>query len=117
MPSCSLRQFFQQARQVLLELHGRSELDRMCEFVDMVGVNNRDLNTFEVDMEVSLELAGEIPSDFVRISESGITSPLVIKKLRSAGFQGFLIGENFMRAPDPVLAFSDFVKLIMFDYE
>jgi indole-3-glycerol phosphate synthase len=103
--------------QVLLELHGRSELDRICEFVDMVGVNNRDLNTFEVDMEVSLELAGEIPSDFLRISESGITSPLVVKKLKSAGFQGFLIGENFMRAPDPVLAFSDFVKLIMFDYE
>jgi indole-3-glycerol phosphate synthase len=103
--------------QVLLELHGRSELDRICEFVDMVGVNNRDLNTFEVDMEVSLELAGEISPDFVRISESGITSPLVVKKLRSAGFQGFLIGENFMRAPDPVLAFSDFVKLIMFDYE
>jgi indole-3-glycerol phosphate synthase len=103
--------------QVLLELHGRSELDRICEFVDMVGVNNRDLNTFEVDMEVSLELAGEIPSDFVRISESGITSPLVVKKLKSAGFQGFLIGENFMRAPDPVLAFSDFVKLIMFDHE
>lgn len=103
--------------QVLLELHGKSELDRLCEFVDLVGVNNRDLNTFEVDMEVSLELAGEIPSGFVRISESGITSPLVVKKLRSAGFQGFLIGENFMRAPDPVLAFSDFVKLIMFDYE
>jgi indole-3-glycerol phosphate synthase len=103
--------------QVLLELHGRSELNRICEYVDMVGVNNRDLNTFEVDMEVSLELAGEIPADFVRISESGITSPLVVKKLRSVGFQGFLIGENFMRAPDPVLAFSDFVKLIMFDYE
>ena len=52
----------------------------MCEFVDMVGVNNRDLKTFEVDMEVSLELAGEIPSDFVRISESGITSPPGYKK-------------------------------------
>jgi indole-3-glycerol phosphate synthase len=103
--------------QVLLELHERSELDRLCEFVDMVGVNNRDLRTFEVDMEVSLELVGEIPSDFIKISESGITSPLIIKKLKSAGFQGFLIGENFMRAPDPVLAFSDFVKLIMFDYE
>jgi indole-3-glycerol phosphate synthase len=103
--------------EVLLEIHGGSELDRLCEFVDMVGVNNRDLKTFEVDMEVSLELAGEIPTEFVRISESGITSPLVIKKLRSAGFQGFLIGENFMRAPDPVLAFSDFVKLILFDYE
>jgi indole-3-glycerol phosphate synthase len=103
--------------QVLLEIHGRTELDRLCEYVDMVGVNNRDLNTFEVDMAVSLELAGEIPSGFVKVSESGITSPLVVKKLKSAGFQGFLIGENFMRAPDPVLAFSDFVKLIMFDYE
>lgn len=103
--------------EVLLEVHGRPELDRLCESVDMVGVNNRDLKTFEVDMEVSLDLVGEIPPEFVRISESGITSPLVIKKLRSAGFQGFLIGENFMRAPDPVVAFSDFVKLIMFDYE
>jgi indole-3-glycerol phosphate synthase len=103
--------------QVLLEVHGRPELDRLCEYVDMVGINNRDLNTFEVDIEASLELAGEIPSGFVRISESGITSPLVVKKLKSAGFQGFLIGENFMRAPDPVLAFSDFVKLIMFEYE
>ncbi len=103
--------------QVLLELHGRQELDRLCEFVDMAGINNRDLKTFEVDMEVSLELAGELPSEFVRISESGITSPLVIKKLKNAGFQGFLIGENFMRAPDPVLAFSDFVKLILADYE
>jgi indole-3-glycerol phosphate synthase len=103
--------------QVLLEVHGMPELNRLCEFVDMVGVNNRDLNTFEVDMEVSLELAQHLPSEFVRVSESGITSPLVIKKLRNAGFQGFLIGENFMRAPDPVLAFSDFVKLILLDYE
>jgi indole-3-glycerol phosphate synthase len=103
--------------QVLLEIHGRQELDRLCEFVDMVGVNNRDLNTFEVNMEVSLDLVGEIPCDFVRISESGITSPLVVKKLRSAGYQGFLIGENFMRSPDPVVAFSDFVKLILSDYE
>jgi len=103
--------------QVLLEVHSKPELDRLCEYVDMVGVNNRDLNTFEVNMEVSLELVGEIPSDFLRISESGITSPLVVKKLRNAGFQGFLIGENFMRSPDPVVAFSDFVKLIAFDYE
>jgi len=103
--------------EILLEIHDKKELDRLCEFVDMVGVNNRNLNTFEVDMEVSLELAGEIPPEFVRISESGITSPMVVKKLRSAGYQGFLIGENFMRAPDPVLAFSDFVKLILFDYE
>lgn len=103
--------------QVLLEVHGRSELDRLCEYVDVVGVNNRDLNTFDVDMEVSMALVGDIPSDFVRISESGITSPLAVKKLRNAGFQGFLIGENFMRSPDPVVAFSDFVKLILFDYE
>jgi indole-3-glycerol phosphate synthase len=103
--------------EVLLEIHGREELDRLCEFVDMVGINNRDLKTFEVNVDVSLNLARELPVEFVRISESGITSPLVVRKLRNAGYQGFLIGEHFMRAPDPVVAFSDFVKLILFEHE
>ncbi len=103
--------------QVLLEIHHAGELDRLCTETDMVGVNNRDLNTFTVDIQVSLDLAGEIPFDFVKVTESGITSPLIFKKLKNAGYQGFLIGENFMRSPDPVVAFSDFVKLIMFGYE
>lgn len=99
--------------QVLLEVHASEELDRCCGDVDMVGVNNRDLKTFQVDTERSLRLVSEIPEDKVRVSESGISSPITIRQLRSAGFQGFLIGENFMRAPDPVVAFSDFVKLIL----
>lgn len=98
--------------QVLLEVHEVSELNRLNEYVDIVGVNNRDLNTFKVDTERSVELACEIPPGFVKISESGITSPLTIKKLRGCGYQGFLIGENFMRSPEPAKAFSDFVELI-----
>jgi indole-3-glycerol phosphate synthase len=99
--------------QVLLEVHDEIELDAINEHVDMVGVNNRDLNTFSVDVERSFKLAEKIPEPFIRISESGIASPLVIKKLRSAGFHGFLIGESFMRTADPGSAFSDFVKLIL----
>jgi indole-3-glycerol phosphate synthase len=99
--------------QVLLEIHGREEIDRLCEFVDMVGVNNRDLKTFTIDMDISFRLANLIPGGFIRISESGISSPGIVRKLKDAGYQGFLIGENFMGAPDPVVAFSDFVKLIL----
>jgi indole-3-glycerol phosphate synthase len=99
--------------QVLLEVHAAEELDRCCGYIDMVGVNNRDLTTFLVDTELSMRLISEIPEGLVRVSESGISSPIVVKQLRSAGYQGFLIGENFMRAPDPVVAFSDFVKLIL----
>ena len=75
--------------QVLLEVHEAAELNHLNEFVDMVGVNNRDLNTFKVDTERSVELACEIPPGFVKISESGITSPLIIKKLRVADTRVF----------------------------
>lgn len=101
--------------QVLLEVHNAAELSHLNEFVNLVGVNNRDLKTFAVDTEISAQLAGEIPAGFIKISESGITSPLILKRLRGCGYQGFLIGESFMRTPEPALAFSDFVKLIMFD--
>ena len=103
--------------QVLLEVHQPAELDHLNEYVSMVGVNNRDLNTFTVDTELSVRMAHEIPPEFVKISESGITSPLTIKKLKGCGYQGFLIGENFMRTPEPVLAFSNFVKLLLFDHD
>jgi indole-3-glycerol phosphate synthase len=101
--------------QVLLEVHRLVELHHLNEFVSMVGVNNRDLNTFIVDTDLSIQLADSIPSDFVKISESGINSPMTIKKLRKSGYQGFLIGESFMLAPEPATAFSDFVKLLMFE--
>lgn len=99
--------------QVMLEVHEPEELDMINEYIDLVGVNNRNLKTFEVDIDRSFSLAGMIPDEFVRVSESGITSPLVIKQLRNAGFHGFLIGESFMRTPDPVSSFSDFVKQIV----
>jgi indole-3-glycerol phosphate synthase len=99
--------------EVLLEVHNESELDHVNQYVNIIGVNNRDLDTFAVDPAISMTLADKIPAGFVRISESGIASPLTIKWLKEAGYQGFLIGENFMRTPDPALAFADFIKLII----
>jgi indole-3-glycerol phosphate synthase len=101
--------------QVLLEVHNAGELDCVNEYVNIVGVNNRDLSTFKVDTEISVQLASEIPPEFVRISESGISSVQTIKKLKKCGYQGFLIGESFMLTSDPVSAFSEFVKLILLD--
>jgi indole-3-glycerol phosphate synthase len=103
--------------QVLLEIHNARELEFINEHVNIIGVNNRDLNTFKVDTELSVRLADKIPSEFLKISESGISSVQTIRKLKDAGYQGFLIGENFMLKSDPVTAFSDFVKLIHLDYD
>jgi indole-3-glycerol phosphate synthase len=101
--------------QVLLEVHSAEELDHLNEHVHLVGVNNRDLKTFTVDTELSVQLAPKIPIEFTKISESGIASPFTVKKLKDCGYQGFLIGESFMRTPDPAVAFSDFVKRLFFD--
>lgn len=90
---------------VLVEVHTASELDRVLDTLgsgaDAIGVNNRDLKTFEVRMETSLQLAGRIPTSFVRVAESGISTSEDLDQLRSAGFDAFLIGESLMRQPDP----------------
>ncbi len=99
--------------QVLLEIHGEGELDHLNEYVQIVGVNNRDLKTFVVDVERSVQLSDQIPPEFLKISESGISSPLTIKRLNGCGFQGFLMGEAFMKAAEPARAFSDFVESII----
>jgi indole-3-glycerol phosphate synthase len=96
--------------EVLLEIHEESELEKINQYINIIGVNNRNLKTFEVNTENSELLAEKIPSGFMKISESGISSPQVIRKLRAAGYDGFLIGEKFMSTADPVIAFSDFVK-------
>ena len=96
--------------EVLLEIHNEDELGHICDECDVVGVNNRDLKYFTVDINRSLELSEMIPAGKVKISESGITDTDTIYKLRSAGFSGFLIGENFMREQDPSVAFASFVK-------
>ena len=96
--------------EVLIEIHNEEELDHICDEVDMVGVNNRNLKTFEVDINTSLQLIDKIPMDKPAIAESGINDTATIKTLRQAGFKGFLMGENFMKMDDPGKAFADFVK-------
>ena len=101
--------------EVLMEVHNRDELSgNLHDEVDLIGVNNRNLKTFEVSLEHSVELAKKIPDQFLKISESGISSAADIRYLKEHGFKGFLIGENFMKTPDPVSAFSDFVKLVKY---
>lgn len=95
---------------VLLEIHNEKELGYINEFVDVVGVNNRNLSTFVTDVNISLHLADKIPAGFVKISESGISSPQTVKELQSAGFQGFLMGENFMKTENPGKALEIFIK-------
>jgi indole-3-glycerol phosphate synthase len=87
---------------VLCEVHTAEELERVLDLdCDAFGVNNRDLGTFEVRLDVSLGLASRLPAEAVHVSESGIDTPEDINRLRPAGFQAFLIGESFMRQPDP----------------
>ena len=96
--------------EVLLEIHNDQELEHICDEVDLVGVNNRNLKTFEVNLEQSAQLSKLIPSDKVKISESGINSVDDILYLADFGYKGFLIGENFMKQEDPVAAFKIFAE-------
>jgi indole-3-glycerol phosphate synthase len=96
--------------ETLLEVHTEEELERsLCDEIDAVGVNNRDLQTFSVSLETSERLASKIPDAFTRISESGIATPADVHRLQSAGFQGFLIGELFMRHSRPEEACREFI--------
>ncbi|TLX77624.1 indole-3-glycerol phosphate synthase TrpC [Labilibacter sediminis] len=97
---------------ILMEVHSKEELEIVNPLVDVVGVNNRNLKTFEVSLEQSISLAKEMPKDVVKISESGIYTPEDIALLREHGFQGFLIGENFMRTNNPGQACIDFANAI-----
>lgn len=98
--------------EVLLEIHNDEELGHLCDAVDMVGVNNRNLKTFEVSVDISLGLVDRIPAGKPAVAESGISDVNTIVTLRQAGFRGFLIGENFMKKPDPSIAFADFVNTL-----
>jgi indole-3-glycerol phosphate synthase len=96
--------------EVLLEIHHEGELKHICDETELVGVNNRDLKTFSVDISRSIELSRKIPAGKIKIAESGIDSPETIKILKEAGFKGFLIGERFMKEEDPSSAFAQFVQ-------
>ena len=96
--------------EVLLEVHDEEELKQHLEAgADMIGVNNRNLKTFEVSIDVSKRLAPLIPDGVVKVSESGITDPATIVELRKFGYQGFLMGENFMRHSHPEKSAREFV--------
>ncbi len=95
--------------EVLLEIHNEKELVVLNENIDLVGVNNRNLKDFSVDINTSIKLSGLIPDEFVKVSESGISSPESIMELKSYGFQGFLIGENFMKTGNPAKACKNFI--------
>ena len=84
-----------------MEIHNAKELEVVNDYVDVVGVNNRNLKTFEVSVETSVELSKLIPEKFIKISESGLTGAKEIKYLRDNGFKGFLIGETFMKTNNP----------------
>ena len=96
--------------EVLLEIHEEKELGHISRSVDIVGVNNRDLKTFKVDINRSLELSQQIDDDKLKISESGISDIASILLLKEHGYKGFLIGETFMKEPDPSIAFASFVE-------
>ena len=96
--------------EVLLEIHTEQETDYINEYVDMIGVNNRNLGTFHTDTENSFRLAEKFPKDKVLVSESGISNPETVIKLREAGFRGFLIGENFMKTENPGKALNEFIN-------
>ncbi|MBK5272863.1 MAG: indole-3-glycerol phosphate synthase TrpC [Bacteroidia bacterium] len=95
--------------EVLLEVHNEEELQHICDEVDIVGVNNRNLKTFKVDINTSLQLFDKIPTGKIIITESGISNAETIVTLKQAGFKGFLIGETFMKESDPGKAFKNFV--------
>jgi indole-3-glycerol phosphate synthase len=96
---------------VLLEVHDLEELQSSLVYeVDVVGVNNRNLKNFEVNIDTSKYLSEHIPQEFVKISESGISEVKTIKLLQDFGYQGFLIGENFMKAENPASAFEEFME-------
>ncbi len=96
--------------EVLLEIHSEEELQHICDETEIVGVNNRDLKTFLVDINRSIDLSKKIPAGKIKIAESGIHDVETICIFRQAGFKGFLIGENFMKQPDPTIAFAGFVQ-------
>ena len=99
--------------EILLEIHDDEELQKaLMPSLDMIGVNNRNLKTFEVDLKHSKDLSHSIPNEFVKVSESGISSTEAIKALQPFGFQGFLIGENFMKTNDPGKSATEFIKAL-----
>lgn len=107
------KRFAQKAKElgldVLLEIHNEAELGHVNQWVDIVGVNNRNLINFITNIQASFDLIDKIPNEFVKISESGISATQTVKDLQQVGYQGFLMGENFMKTDNPGKALADFI--------
>ena len=96
--------------EVLMEVHNKEELKTSInDKIDLIGVNNRNLKTFEVNVEISKSLAQEIPDSFIKVSESGLSSPAIVNDLKDYGYRGFLIGETFMKSGRPERAAKEFI--------
>ena len=98
--------------EVLLEMHSKRELEYAALSPDMYGINNRNLGTFIMKVENSFQLAELLPKGACKVSESGISNPDIVRELRLSGFNGFLIGENFMKTADPGATLAEFIKNI-----
>ena len=98
--------------EVLLEMHNEEETEYAELEPDMYGINNRNLGTFETDVNNSFQLIERLPAEGVKVSESGISDPDTIRQLRACGYKGFLIGETFMKEADPGLALKNFIAQI-----
>ena len=98
--------------ETLLEVHRPEELEYIDPNIDMIGVNNRNLGTFYTDVEISFQIASILPKDRLLVSESGLSDGSTVRKLRQAGFRGFLIGENFMKEKDRGAALKNFISSI-----
>lgn len=99
--------------EILLEVHNRTELEKnLIPEVDLLGVNNRNLKTFEVSLDTSKSLAALIPDNMLKVSESGISSPEAITDLKGYGYSGFLVGENFMKTDNPGAAARAFINTL-----
>ncbi|NDV17124.1 indole-3-glycerol phosphate synthase TrpC [Muricauda sp. TY007] len=99
---------------VLLEVHNEEELEKsLMPSLDILGVNNRNLKSFEVNLNISKTLSKKIPDDFVKVSESGISSVEAIRELKEFDYQGFLIGENFMKTDEPGKSAKEFINKII----
>lgn len=113
-----VKQFAKTARslglEVLMEIHSGDQLAKLTPDINVVGVNNRNLKDFSVSIRTSLDLNEAIPAEFLKISESGISNPNAIVELRRAGYNGFLIGENFMKEPNPGEACRKFIERVNF---
>ena len=110
--SVLLRSAHELGLEVLLEMHSEAELEYAELGPDLCGINNRNLGSFVTDVDNSFRLAERLPADAVKVSESGISSPETVRRLRQAGFRGFLIGETFMKAADPGIALHNFIQQI-----